>query len=53
MYSIKFPDMLSSTSTNLVKDNEAVMSNLKLILTSDKYHLFGDLYFGTSLKRLL
>lgn len=53
MYSIGFPDMLSSTHTNLLSDHEATVSNLKLLLLSDKYSLFGDPYFGTSLKKLI
>ena len=52
MYSISWPDMLSSVNTNLVKDREATLSNLKLILLSDKYSLFGDPYYGTNLKKL-
>lgn len=53
MYSIKFPDMLSNTTTNLVEDHEATLSNLKLLLLSDKYSLFGDPYYGTNLKKLM
>lgn len=53
MYSIKFPDMLSSASTNLVEDHEATMSNLRLMLASWKTSLFGDPYFGTNIKRYL
>lgn len=53
MYSLAFPDFLSSTNTKLIKDHEATASNIKLLLLSDKYGLFGDPYYGTSLKKLL
>lgn len=53
MYSIQFPNMVSNTSTNIVKDHEAVASNLKLILGSDRGSLFGDPYYGTNLKKLM
>lgn len=49
MYSIKFPDMLSSAKTNLVADKAASLSNLKLLLKSKRGELFGDPYFGTVL----
>ena len=53
MISIKFPDMLSNSHMNTVSDHEATVSNLKLLLLSDKYGLFGDPYYGTSLKKLI
>lgn len=53
MYSIAFPDMLSNTSVKLVKDHEATASNLKSLIMSDKYSLFGDPYYGTSIKKLM
>ena len=53
MYSINFPDMLSSASTNLSKDYNATAKNLRLLLGSWKGSLFGDPYFGTNLKRIL
>lgn len=53
MYSISFPEMLNSTTIRLLKDHEAVRSNLKLILSSEKLSHFGDPYFGTRLKRAL
>lgn len=53
MYSIKFPDMLSSARTNLVSDRDATLSNLKLLLSSDRYSLLGDPYYGTNLKKLI
>lgn len=52
MYSISWPDMVSNVNTNLFQDRDATMSNLKLVLLSDKYSLFGDPYFGTNLKKL-
>lgn len=53
MHSLKFPNMLSSTSTNVVKDYDATLSNLKLLLLSDRGTLFGDPYYGCNLKKLL
>lgn len=53
MYSIRFPDMLSSANTNLVEGHEATMSNLRLMLASWKTSLFGDPYFGTNIKRYI
>ena len=53
MYSIGFPEMFSNSRTILVKDREAVISNLKLLLLSDKGSLFGDPYFGTQLKKVI
>lgn len=52
MYSISWPDMVSNVNTNLFQDRDATISNLKLVLLSDKYSLFGDPYFGTNLKKL-
>ena len=53
MQSIKFPKMLSSTTTNLVSDHDATSQNLVLLLRSDRQSLLGDPYYGTVLKRLL
>ena len=47
MYSFAFPNMLSSTQANLISDKEAVKSNLKLLLSSERLSLFGDPYFGS------
>ena len=53
MYSIDFPNMLSSAQTNLIQDNEATLSNYRLLLASWKTALFGDPYFGTNIKRFI
>lgn len=53
MYSIQFPEMFSSAKTNLIQDKDATLSNLKLLLQSWKFSLFGDPYYGTNLKKLL
>ena len=53
MYSIKFPDMLSSAKTNIIENHEATISNLRLMLASWKTSLFGDPYFGTNIKRFI
>lgn len=52
MYSIAYPNMFSSSSTNLFKDHEATYSNLSLMLRSDKESLFGDPYYGTNLRKV-
>lgn len=51
MYSFKFPNMLSSVSSNTIEGIEAVRSNIKLLLASEKMSHFGDPYFGAQLKR--
>lgn len=53
MYSIAFPKMFSDTRTLLFKDSKATASNLVLLLNSNKMTLFGDPYFGTSLRRAI
>lgn len=53
MYSIQFPEMVNSARTLLVKDYDATLSNLKLLLLSTKYTLFGDPYYGNNLEFLL
>ena len=45
--------MFSDTRSLLLKDKEATASNLWLLLKSDKLSLFGDPYFGTSLKKVI
>ena len=51
--SIAFPDMLSSSRTNVVEDTDATISNLRLLLLSNKNSLLGDPYFGTELKEVI
>ena len=53
MYSLSFPEMFKSNGTKLLKDNEATLSNTKLLLASWKNSLFGDPYFGTKLKNFM
>ena len=53
MYSIGFPEMLGGNTTKLAKDKDAVNNNLTLILSSERASLFGDPYFGSSLKQAL
>lgn len=53
MYSIAFPDMFSTATTNIFSDYDATLSNLKLLLMSNKLSLFGDPYFGTNLTKYL
>ena len=53
MYSFGFPEMLGSYNSKLVADKEAVKSNIKLLLKSERATLFGDPYFGSQLKRAI
>lgn len=53
IYSIAFPDMLSSSRMNVVSDDYATTSNLSLLLQSTRKELFGDPYFGTELKNVI
>jgi len=39
--------------TNTVEDKEATKQNLLLLLSSEKTSLFGDPYFGTTLKKVI
>ena len=43
--------MLNNSKVETVIDQQASMSNLRLLLLSDKKSLFGDPYFGTNLKK--
>ncbi len=51
MKSISFPKMFTSSTTKVVKDKDATLQNLKLLLSSEKGELFGDPYFGVNLKK--
>ena len=53
MYSIAFPKMFDSAHTLLYQDHQATLSNLKLLLASERTSLLGDPYFGTVLKRII
>lgn len=53
MISIAFPNILNDTYTNVVKDHQATVSNLMLVLMSTKNSLFGDPYFGSNIKKLM
>ena len=53
MYSFGFPRMFNNTTANLLKDKDAVRSNMLLLLSSEKATLFGDPYFGTQLKKYI
>ena len=53
MFSIAFPEMFKPARTNLLKDREATMSNLKLLLQSYKGNLLGDPYYGTNINRII
>lgn len=53
MNSIKYPDMFSPSSTNVVEGKEASSQDLMLLLSSEKGELLGDPFFGVRLKRYL
>ena len=53
MYSFGFPSMLGSTTSNLIKDKDAIRSNLILLLSSEQTSLFGDPYLGSRLRQIL
>ena len=51
--SFSFPNMFNPTSSNIISDSEATLSNTKLLVGTWKGSLFGDPYFGTNLKKFL
>ena len=53
MYSFAWPDMFNSATSKLSKDKEAIRSNFRLLLNSERLSLFGDPYFGTKLKQFI
>lgn len=53
MYSIAFPDIFNGSTVYLNKDYDAIKTNLKLLLGSNRGGLFGDPYYGTKLKTVL
>ena len=53
MYSIAFPKMFNTRTTELVQDKKAIIQNLKLLLGSEKRELICDPYFGDNLKRMI
>lgn len=53
MYSIAFPDIFNGSNVNLYKDYDAVKSNLKNLLSSNRGGLFGDPHYGTAIKPIL
>ena len=53
MYSLAFPKMFDGNNVKLYEDHEATASNLKLLILSTRTELFGDPYYGTSLKNAI
>ena len=51
MNSIGFPEMFKSSATLVVKDREASLQDLQLLLASEKGELFGDPFFGVRVKK--
>lgn len=53
IYSLAFPTMFSSGKTLVASNEDATMSNLKLLLASEVTSLFGDPGYGTALQRVI
>ena len=53
MYSFSFPKMFNTTTANLVKDKEAIKSNMILLLSTERDTLFGDPFFGSQLRKYM
>ena len=53
MKSFDFPKMLSVNKSNMIEDRDATLSNLKLLIGAEKRGLFGDPYFGTSVRKFI
>lgn len=53
MYSFNFPQMIGNVNSKLLKDKDAVRSNIVLLLGSEITSLFGDPYYGCQLKHAL
>lgn len=51
MNSIGFPEMFKSSATLVVKDRDASLQDLQLLLASEKGELFGDPFFGIRIKK--
>ena len=51
MNSISFPEMFKSSSTLVVKDKDASLQDMELLLASEKGELFGDPFFGIRIKK--
>ena len=49
MYSLSWPNMFNSATTNLSEDKQAIKTNVLLLLNTEKLTLFGDPYYGTFL----
>ncbi len=53
MYSIAFPKIFNGSKVNLNKDFDAVKVNLKSLLMSNRFGLYGDPYYGVDLKQIV
>lgn len=53
MKSIAFPNMFNRASTNIVSNYYATQQNITTLLMSGKGELFGDPYYGSTLKKFL
>lgn len=53
MYSLAFPNMFNGSTVNLYKDYDAIKSNLRNLLYSNRGGLYGDPHYGTNIKHIL
>lgn len=53
MYSIAFPNIFKGSTVNLLKDEEAINNNLKLLIGSNRGGLYGDPHYGVDIKQIL
>ena len=53
MYSIAFPDIFNGSKVNLTKDYDAIKTNLKSLLMSNRGGLYGDPHYGLNMKQIL
>lgn len=53
MYSLAFPSIFNGSTVNLYKDEDAIKSNLKLLLGSNRGGLYGDPHYGVDIKQIL
>lgn len=53
MFAFSFPNMIGNNQAQLKQDKKAIMSNLQLLLSTEKNTLLSDPYYGTNLKQAI
>ncbi len=53
MYSIGFPNIFNGSKVYLNKDYDAIKVNLKSLLMSNRFGLYGDPWYGVNLKQII